>query len=127
MKLNHDCIRDILLSAEDLPYRKTLSNENLFESKILKKYDPDEIRYTISKIGNDDANLINGYVKFASNQPYNTTISSLTFSGHTYLDNIRDPKVWSEAKKVSSKLTSVSIDIMSQIASNVIIKMLNLD
>ncbi|MGY0523152.1 DUF2513 domain-containing protein [Pseudomonas aeruginosa] len=54
-------------------------------------------------------------------------MSSLTFDGHKYLDNIRDPKIWKESKKISSKLASVSIDIMSEIAAKVITKTLGLD
>lgn len=127
MKLSHDCVRDILLFSEELPYRASAINVDIFESKRLKKYSKDEINYTISKIGTDDANLIHAHVKIVSNKPYRTCISSLTFDGHKYLDNIKDPKVWSETKKISSRVAGVSIDIMSQIASNVIIKTLNLD
>lgn len=127
LKLNHDCIRDVLLFAEELPYNNQVTNDSIFESERLEKYSKDEICYTITKIGNDDAKLINGYVKIASGKPYITCIKSLTFEGHKYLDNIRDPKIWKESKKISSKITSVSIDIMSTIASNVIMKTLKLD
>lgn len=99
----------------------------IFKSEKLKKYSEDEINYAISRLGNDDAQLIKGYVKFASGKPHFTSISSLTFEGHKYLDNIRDPKVWSESKKISSKFASVSIDVMSSIASNVITKILTID
>lgn len=127
MKLNHDCIRDILLFTEEIPYMEDTLGIKIFDSKRLKKYSKDEINYAISKLGNDDAKLIIGYVKIVSDVPFITSISSLTFEGHKYLDNIRDPKVWAESKKISSKFSSVSIEIMSSIASNVITKMLNID
>ncbi|MEG0255911.1 MULTISPECIES: DUF2513 domain-containing protein [Lactobacillales] len=127
MKLSHDCIRDILLFTEEIPYMEHLTGTKIFKSERLKKYSEDEINYAISKLGNEDAQLINGFVKIASGKPYLTSISSLTFTGHNYLDNIRDPKVWSESKRISAKFTSVSIEIMTTIASNVITKMLNFD
>ncbi|EGO2515536.1 hypothetical protein Q9Q_01568 [Enterococcus faecalis EnGen0078] len=127
MKLSHDCIRDILLFSESLPYNEPAFGDKIFKSDLLKKYSSEEINYAVSKLGDDDAQLIKGYVKFASNKPYMTYISSLTFDGHKYLDNIRDPKIWKESKKISSKLASVSIDIMSEIAAKVVTKTLGLD
>ncbi|MGM0182212.1 hypothetical protein IGK74_001132 [Enterococcus sp. AZ150] len=127
MKLDHECIRDILLFAEELPYNSPAYGETIFKSKRLKRYSEDEINYAITKLGLDDAELINGFVKFASNKPYITCISSLSFEGHKYLDNIRDPKVWKETKNIASKVTSVSIDILGTIASNVILKTIGLN
>ncbi|EAF6236000.1 DUF2513 domain-containing protein [Listeria monocytogenes] len=127
MKLNHDLIRDVLLFSEDLSFNKSATGDDIFKSKRLSKYSIDEIIYAITRIGDNDAQLIKGNVLFASGKPYRTVISGLTFNGHKYLDNIRDPKVWSETKKISSKVTGISIDIMSQIASQVILKMLNLN
>lgn len=127
MELNHECIRDILLFSEELPYLEHASGDQIFNSKRLKKYSSDQINYAITRLGSNDAQLIKGNVKITNGNPYITTISGLTFEGHKYLDNIRDPKVWSESKKIASKLGSVSIDIMSTIATSVITKMLHLD
>lgn len=127
MKLNHDCIRDILLFTEDLPPDEVAIDDQIYESDRLKKYSKDEIIYAITRLGDNDAKLIKGYVKISGDVPYITCISSLTFEGHKYLDNIRDSKVWSESKKISSKLSSVSIDVMVNIASKVMLKMLNLE
>lgn len=127
IKLNHECIRDILLFAEQLPFGETATGNKIFKSESLIKYSEDELNYAITRLGNDDAKLITGKVKYASGKPFITTINSLTFEGHKYLDNIRDPKVWKESKKISSKLASVSIDIMSEIASKIVLKTLGLD
>ncbi|MCJ0597768.1 DUF2513 domain-containing protein [Enterococcus cecorum] len=127
MHLKHDCVRDILIFIEDLPFNHQAMNDEIFSSERLSKYSKDEIIYAIERIGNDDAQLINGYVMYASNEPYIVCVKSLTFDGHQYLNNIRDPKVWSETKKATSKIASVSLDIMSSVASNVIIKMLGLN
>lgn len=127
IKLNHDCIRDILLFTEQLPFGETAKNNQIFKSELLNKYSEDELNYAITRMGNDDAELVIGKVKYASNKPYITTISSLTFKGHKYLDNIRDPKVWKESKKLASKLSSVSIDILSDIASTTVMRILGLN
>ncbi|CAI3295799.1 hypothetical protein CIRMBP1196_01765 [Enterococcus cecorum] len=127
MKLSPDCIRDILLFAEELPFTHTARNDEIFKSKLLEQYTEDEINYAIRKLGNHDANLIIGDVQFASNIPYMTYISGLTFNGHQYLENIKDPTVWEKTKEATSKFTSVSIDILGTVAASVITKMLHLD
>ncbi|MFS1114375.1 DUF2513 domain-containing protein, partial [Enterococcus faecalis] len=68
MKLSHDCIRDILLFSESLPYNEPAFDNKIFKSDLLKKYSSEEINYAVSKLGDDDAQLIKGYVKFASNK-----------------------------------------------------------
>ncbi|EOS7924851.1 DUF2513 domain-containing protein [Enterococcus hirae] len=127
MKLDHDLVRDILFFAEDLPYSTFASGDKIFKSERLKKYSEDQINYAITRLGNDDAQFIKGYVKIASGKPYMSVVSGLTFEGHQYLDKVRDPKVWAESKKISSKLASVSLDMMSNIASDVIVKMIKLN
>ena len=57
---------------------------------------------------------------------YTANIESLSFDGHSFLDNIRDNQVWLKSKKVLSSLKSVSIEIISQVATNVIYKKLGL-
>lgn len=51
MKLNYDCIRDILLTIEEIPNRKDdLILENFKSYKKLSKYNEDEIQYNALKL-----------------------------------------------------------------------------
>lgn len=53
-------------------------------------------------------------------------IKQMTFAGHNLLDDIRDIDVWKKTKDKASKISSVSIPVIQQIASSVINKMLGL-
>ncbi|EAG0857908.1 DUF2513 domain-containing protein [Listeria monocytogenes] len=47
-------------------------------------------------------------------------VSKITWSGHQFLDNIRDDEVWKRTKKTVSKFSSVSVSLLSTIASNIL-------
>lgn len=125
MKLNHDNIRSLLLFIE-----KSENNSSRNESELLNFSEENEISkneliYMIQRL--TEADLIKSNIKYASNDVFWFNISAITWDGHKYIDNIRDPKIWRDSKNIASKLTSVSIDVMSSIAANIIVKTLNLD
>lgn len=99
---------------------------NILESEQLKKYSQDEVHHAINVMGNDGAKLIKASTQIASNKLFLIAIGSPTFEGHKYLDNIRDPEVWKQTKKATSKFVSVSIDVLSSVAASVITKMLGM-
>ena len=98
MKLKHDCIREVLLVIEsDLKLNNVLDNEDL--ENTIKNFSREDIEYTVKH---------------------------MNFSGHNLLDDVRDVEVWRETKAKASKVSSVSIPIIQQIASSVVNKMLGL-
>lgn len=120
MKLNHNCVRDLLLYIEDnLEYGYYL---NVNKTKI-KKYSQHEILYSADKL------LEAGYITGDKNILLDgkgiprIKINSITWSGHQFLDNIRDNKVWENTKGILSKFSSVSIGVISNVASQVISNM----
>ena len=120
MKLNQDCIRDLLLYLEkNLKLNDYLPVRNI----TLKNYSPEELLYTADKLYEA------GYLKCARKVYYNTDlmifVSSITYNGHQFLDNIRDEKVFEKTKSILSVFKSVSIEIISETASKVIISMIN--
>ena len=51
MKLNPDCIRDILFSIEELStYDSLLTSDQLAETNFLNKYSKDEILYHLNQL-----------------------------------------------------------------------------
>ncbi|EJA0881225.1 DUF2513 domain-containing protein, partial [Listeria monocytogenes] len=64
------------------------------------------------------------YIEFNDliiNSEINTLfVSKITWSGHQFLDNIRDDEVWKKTKKTVSKFSSVSVSLLSTISSNVL-------
>ena len=125
MKLDHDCIRDILLTVEDMDYSATGMVKENFENKSrIKNYDSIQVLYTLKRL--NDAGFIN--VLFAKGEAFYHfyNVHSLTFSGHQMLDDIRDDKVWKKTKDEASKLSSASIPVLQQLATSVAKQMFGL-
>lgn len=116
MKLNYDCVRDLLLYLEEnLQYGSQININNM----QLKNYSQHEILYTADKLL--EAEYLDGeLIMLLDGEVPEIHIVSITWNGHQFLDNIRDNKVWEHTKGVVSKFSSVSIGIISNIASQVI-------
>ena len=116
MRLNPDCIRDILLSVEAATDGETFfhyDKENVIHEK-LQKYKHNEILYHFSQC--NMAGLIEGF------QPYDAgdyvTICDLSPEGHEFLANIRSNSIWSKVKDIAVKIGTPALGSMLQIAEN---------
>ena len=88
MKLNRDCMRDILLTVESYPLGKRILFREVCEK--LSNYSYEDILYACLKL--DEA----GHLKtnkmsapISSHTPNISEIYSMTLSGHDFLDSIR--------------------------------------
>lgn len=118
MKLNPDCIRDVLLSVEektDFSNPWTFSIDSV-DSKFLSVYSSEEILYHINQCSK--SGLIDGCKIY--DDGYSIFISDLSPSGHQFLADIRSDKIWSDVKSVCAKVGSNSLSCIMQIASGVI-------
>ncbi len=114
MKLNPDCVRDILLTVESLKPKYYIDLR-----KHETDFDIDEYVYAGKKLV--EAGYLKGNVlEFISGELDAVTIRELTMRGHELLDNIRDSKVWAETKSTISKVGSASLSVISQIAASII-------
>lgn len=115
LKLNHECIRDLLLYIEEnLTY-----NDELEINKIsLNNYSLEELLYTTEKLV--EADYLTCYTIEIDDEYSILLVQSITYKGHHFLDTVRDNKVWSKTKNILSFLKSVSIEITSETASKVI-------
>jgi len=98
MKLDRDCVRDILLAIEE---HQGL-NEQTFVSKFVQthfgdKYSPDQSLYTTIKLF--ESGFINGRPIKADGGIHEFVIYDLSPDGHAFIENIRDPEVWKATKK----------------------------
>ena len=118
MKLNYDCVRSVLLTVEK---SKTIDEElnlnplaveTIFEQ--LPKYEDNEILYTIEKL--KEAGYINAALHFAAGHFIDGAVSSITYSGHEYLDNIREPEVWRKVKTMLKNAGAITLPLISQAA-----------
>ncbi|MGR7976550.1 DUF2513 domain-containing protein [Bacillus velezensis] len=125
MKLDQNCVRELLLELEE---KLTLTDHiHISEIRVLKTYEQygeETTFYTILKL--IEANFINGKPLFADGSIYSIGISSLTWDGHVFLDNIRDTAVWAATKEKTKQLTSVSMTLLAGIAQDYLKKKLGL-
>ena len=122
MKLNYDCLRQLLLALEetsfiddDLKYECSSFHEI---NELIPDFQQNEIAYTT--ILAEEAGLIIASVIDADDGFVDCTYYRLTFEGHQFLDTIRDNSVWSKVKRSISKVSSVSLDILISVAKDVI-------
>ena len=126
MKLNYACIRDILLTIEEIPNRKDgLILANFKSYKKLSKYNEEEIQYNALKLLQEE------YVIGEEASGNNTTtvlfLTDLTWSGHELLNDIRSETVFNQTKeKIIKSVGSASLTIFQQLASTIVLKTLGL-
>ena len=94
MELKKECVRNVLLFIEKkLPYGDSIEATSI----KLKSYSQNDILYTCNQLL--EAGLINAEKeKWIISDDSIITIKGLTYSGHEFLNSIRDPKIWKETK-----------------------------
>lgn len=121
MKLNVDCIRDILLLVEQAPYQEVVYLDKIKNS--LKSYSSDEIEYAILKL--NEAEYIDARIIHYDNGTIIRSIDDITYTGHQFLETIRDNKVWKETKSICGKVGTFALNFVSQVASGVITSLIS--
>ena len=136
MKLNHDCIRDILLYVEkhciyeenDRGYTSMhlVTDNELYDApELSSKYDEDTITYTVAQLFLDNMIIGTHRERGTIFHMADCNIEALSPRGHEFLDNIKDDTVWKKAKKfVGEYLTSTSFSIIANVASKIAIEAL---
>lgn len=119
MRLNNDCVRDLLLYIEK---HASLIDEIDIEEINDLDYPTEELLYTSIKL--KEAGYINAIIS-ETFDGYSVLVRSLTWNGHKFLDNIRDNVVWKSTKAIISKFSSVSLSLIEKIAAQVITNLIN--
>lgn len=116
MKLNHDCIRDVLLAVEAAPFRY-MDMQQL--QSALPQYSEDDLTYTCLKL--DEGGFLNAdFDQFLGQcHPHLCWIKSMTFAGHEFLDTIRDDSNWGKVKDTARRAGVFSMKALGQIAQGV--------
>ncbi|MDO5785441.1 MAG: DUF2513 domain-containing protein [Eubacteriales bacterium] len=137
MRLNMDCVRDILLCVEENTsltevcvftdprpgYEDIFSEQEIpeYRASLVDKYGADptfyHVRYCV------DAGLI-------QKRESNTTtllIFDLTPKGHEFVNNIREANVWNKVKSVMIKAGASSLGAFMQSASDVVAELIRLN
>lgn len=120
MKLNNECIRELLLYVEENVY---ISDDLDIADIDRLNYTKDELLYTAIKL--KEAGYLNATIELDVENYTEVIIHSLTWLGHKFLDNIRDDGVWKKTMGIISKFSSVSIGIIENVAAQVITNLIN--
>lgn len=113
MKLDLDCIRDILIAVEDIEYGKNLTISILQEK--IPNYSENELQYHCLKL------LEGGFLDATSVEYIRTPkkivrIFDLTYEGHQFLADIRSDTTWNRTKEVAKNIRIESLHAVKDIA-----------
>lgn len=116
MKLNPDCIRDILLYVEnntDLEHPLSLDPHQIPDE--LSPYSGAEIMYHIKQAELSGLLLVPSWYLDGG-----CLIRYLLPEGHQFLSDIREDSNWNKTKDIAKSVGSNSLDAIKQIATGVI-------
>ena len=118
MKLNYDCIRDILMLLEEktdgvsiVSYDFTKTSTNC---PLVGKYTSTEIRYHIQQCEYDGL-LINS--EWTMDNTF--TVLDISPKAHQFLANVRSQTIWEKVKAIAVKIGVVSLQALIQISNTV--------
>ncbi len=121
MKLNPDCIRDVLLTVEKhATFIQQVDTQEFIDDGLFDKYGEDTLLYHVREVS--DAGLVLELQFFMSGE---FIIKDLSPEGHDFLANIRSDNNWEKTKSVASKAGSFSLEILKSAANGVAIALLN--
>ena len=114
MKLNPDCIRDILFVVENnATYSNDVSEETIFK-ELDSKYPREEILYHVRQC--EHSGLFLQVVHYFGG----FSIQDLSPYGHQFINDIRQDNNWSKTKEIAKSVGSFSLDVLKDISSQVI-------
>ena len=123
MKLDQDCVRDLLLKMEEqLGMNESEYLSNFHQRYFNDAYSFDQMLYTASKL--HEAQLIEGHLFKVDSGLVDIVIESITYDGHQLLDNIRDPEVWKDTKNITAKVAGASLSVLTEVAKTMVLKKL---
>ena len=117
MRLDLDCIRDILFTAEEVTTidKPCFINQNYQQYSRLKKYDFSVLAYHVHQCALSDF-----FTKANFDMQWNCIIVDLSPKGHEYIANIRSDNIWNKTKSVISKIGGVALSMVPEIVSPII-------
>lgn len=120
MKLNYDCLRQILLTIEeDLVWENDLTYCRLnlrYMVQKLPKFSTADIAYT-SKIA-IEADLIEGCLHDCDSGILDISYFGLTYEGHQFIDTVRENKIWKKTKEIISSVGGASLSVITSVAND---------
>lgn len=125
MKLNIECIRDILLFLED----NLIISDNLEENFFTAQEISAGINYPLGETANtllalNEAGFIRCSRQDAENCIHLLIADHITYAGYQFLETIRPETVCQKTISICKSVGSFSLDIVSKVASNILMQMI---
>ena len=114
MKLNPDCVRDILMRIEEITDATTGFEYPDDCDDLLKKYSDNELRYHICQ-----CDMSGFFTSCKEDMTGTIEIIDLHPKGHELIAKIRDNNNWGKVKKGLSVVRDYSLSALSAIAEGV--------
>ncbi len=136
MKLNPDCIRDLLLYLENtLSVSKHGCNVFSFDSLSIRQisqglptYQDTELVNTIMAL--EDGGFISASADYCGEGICVLEVNQITYSGYQFIEAVRPDDIWGKIKKTCLKVGSFSLDLVMETGtaalSSAAISLLNL-
>lgn len=127
MRLNYDCVKDVLLYIENRIEFKNLSlgvlksidwNEIAKNEDLLSSYTEEEIRYTLIYLYENGFLHTSKYYKNSNNKHIiSFEIDNLTPPAIEFINTIREPEVWDLTKEKLKSVKNITLKIITDVAT----------
>ena len=129
MRLNYDCVRDVILKLEELltiEYDKdsdsfelcTVDINQLYDSLQDKHYKIEDVLYVIKNL--DEANYISATFEYGDGSITDCIITDITYEGNDFINKTRPIGIWEKIKDGFNKTGAISLPIISNVAASLI-------
>ena len=117
VKLNPDCVRDILLEVEEGATWERPYSYSIIENppSRLEAYETGEIIYHVRQC--ELGGYLDGYCSYLDGS---FVVDGLTPKGHAFVADLRSDTVWNRTKSRAAKIGLGSLDVLKDIAAQVI-------
>ena len=119
MKLDMDCVRNILLFCENADTSTQPIGVEEISASCQGRWSDIDLKYCISKMtegGLLETENFNKDQSLAQQKPF---IFSITWNGHQFLENVRDEKRWKTTGKILSAVRNYSLEAISAVSKGV--------
>ncbi len=125
MKLNPDCIRDVLLYLEE---KLKIEKGRIFSPITLKtlqenlsEYSPEDVFYSVYNL--HQIRFIEGRINDVNNMKMMfCDIENITYAGHQFLSNIRPQPIWDKTKSIVSKIGNHTLGFIEGVARDIAVE-----
>lgn len=129
MKINIDCMREVLLFLEKNLTATLIDNDTAIEfncisaldiSKGMPHFKQEDVWYSLKMLAECDYIDINGI----QGKDYFSmlNVESMTYAGHKFLESIRPQSVWNKTKSIISKVGSHTLGFVEDTAQKIAIE-----